>query len=152
MSENYEWGTFTWIFFHTLAEKIKPEFFNSHKSLIIDIIKKLCNNLPCPDCTQHAYNLLNKSFITNIKKKEHLIEFLRQFHNIVNIKLDKPQVSKEQIIGLYSNKNVMITFIQMMNFYNSIKTSVRLMNENDSRKKLLRDIYKKLLSINHIFL
>ena len=46
----------------------------------------------------------------------------------------------------------MITFIQMMNFYNSIKTSVRLMNENDSRRRLLRDIYKKLLSINHIFL
>ena len=152
MTQNYEWGTYTWIFFHTLAEKIKPELFEAHKEVIINIIIQICNNLPCPDCTNHASNLLNKSFLNNVKKKEHLIEFLRQFHNILNIKLDKKQLSKENIDNKYSNLNVLNTYINMMNHYNSIKTSVRLMNENDRRRTLLREIYNKLLSINDIFI
>ena len=79
------WGTITWIFFHTLAEKIKDEHFENNKEFFINIIIKTCNHLPCPDCSEHATKVLSQAYLNNIKTKKHFVEFLRQFHNIVNI-------------------------------------------------------------------
>ena len=99
------WGTYTWIFFHTLAEKIKEEHFESNRKDFINIIIKTCNHLPCPDCSEHATSTLKKANLENIKTKKHFIEFLRQFHNIVNIKINKKEMSEESIINLYMDNN-----------------------------------------------
>ena len=85
------WGTITWLFFHTLAEKIHENKFEKVKVDVINIIILVCNNLPCPDCSNHATEVLKKAYISNIQSKKHLIEFLRQFHNIVNIKIGKQE-------------------------------------------------------------
>ena len=90
MTSIQDWGKHTWIFIHTLAAKIAANHFSKVKNKIISLILNICKNLPCPACSQHADIVLKQAYITNISTKSHLIEFLRQFHNIVNIKLHKP--------------------------------------------------------------
>ena len=85
-----EWGNITWILFHSIAECIQEDNFQLVKQPIIELITIICSNLPCPDCSQHATSLLKQSLIQNISCKLHLKEFLRQFHNKVNIRLNKP--------------------------------------------------------------
>ena len=77
-----QWGTATWYLFHTLAEKLKPEYDNPVEvKNLYSIIKKICLNLPCPDCTQHATKILasaNENYFTS--SKEIFKTFLFQFH------------------------------------------------------------------------
>ena len=134
------WGTYTWIFFHTLAEKIKEEEFENNKSLFINIIIKTCNHLPCPECSEHATSVLKQAYLNNIKTKKHFIEFLRQFHNIVNIKTNKSELIRSDIVDMYKNNNLSIIFINMVKIYKSIRGSERLMTYNFHRDKFLQEL------------
>ena len=78
------WGRYTWMLFHTLAEKIKDEYFNDYKKIVFSIIYSLCSCLPCPTCKQHAMETLKKKNIFNVETKEGLKMFLYQFHNTVS--------------------------------------------------------------------
>lgn len=77
------WGKYTWIFFHTLVEKIKDESFHEYKHIVTSIIFDLCTCLPCPTCKQHAMETLKKRNIHNVQSKDELKMFLYQFHNTV---------------------------------------------------------------------
>lgn len=79
-----KWGEPTWFFFHTLAEKIKPEHFDESKHEIFEIIKNVCATLPCPNCAQHASEYMQKIYFQNIRTKEDLQIMLWTFHNEVN--------------------------------------------------------------------
>jgi len=145
------WGTYTWIFFHTLAEKIKEEEFENNKSLFINIIIKTCNHLPCPECSEHATSVLKQAYLNNIKTKKHFIEFLRQFHNIVNIKTNKSELMRSDIVDMYKNNNLSIIFINMVKIYKSIKGSERLMTYNFHRDKFLQELSNDLNRNKHLF-
>lgn len=149
MNSKY-WGTITWTFFHTFAEKIKDEQFYDNKEVFINIIIKTCNHLPCPDCSEHATNLLKKSYLNNIKTKKHFIEFLRQFHNIVNIKINKKELSIEETENLYKNNNLSLIIVKLINTYRSIKTSNRLIMYNFYRDKFLNELTNDFQQIKHL--
>ena len=51
---NMKGGEAIWFLFHTLAEKIKEEHFQSNKYEMINMVKSICTNLPCPKCSDHA--------------------------------------------------------------------------------------------------
>ena len=53
-----QWGPPTWVFIHTLAEKIKEDHFNAIGKPVIYNILQICNNLPCPECSDHAKQLI----------------------------------------------------------------------------------------------
>jgi hypothetical protein len=111
-----EWGNITWILFHTLAAQIKESNFSKSRNLLIEFVITTCNHLPCPVCTQDASNILKKANIQNIKTKENFIEFLRQFHNIVNLKLNNKTVSEDEIKNMYKKVhlvNIINNFIQL---------------------------------------
>ena len=101
-----EWGNITWILFHSLAEKVNRDKFNIVKNHLIHFIKYTCENLPCSICANHATNILKKSNINMINTKGDLIEFLRQFHNIVNKKTNKEIIDKLFVIKTYKNANI----------------------------------------------
>lgn len=149
MNSKY-WGTITWIFFHTLAEKIKDENFENNKQLFINIIINTCNHLPCPECSEHATKVLSQSYLNNIKTKKHFVEFLRQFHNIVNIKTNKKELTSEEIMDLYKNNNLSLILINLIRTYKSIKTSERLMMYNFYRDKFLSELYNDVQKIKHL--
>ncbi len=97
------WGPCVWILFHTLAFKIVPSEFSSKKTDLINYIQRICSNLPCPECTQHAMEYMKQNLrrIDAITTKEHLQEFLVDFHNAVNVRKGKPVFTYKQAEDKY---------------------------------------------------
>ena len=130
-----EWGNATWYLFHTLAEKLKPEF-SGEASELFRQIKLLCGNLPCPECSQHATSSLNAVNMNSINSRENLIEFIWQFHNRVNSRTGKSQYTREECKCKYSRA---ITRIILGNFLSVFKMNAR----ND---KAMMHSYRRHLS------
>jgi hypothetical protein len=112
-----DWGNITWYLFHTLAEKVNPERFSEIKPTILLFIQETCRNLPCPICSAHAQRNLRDANIDLIHTKADLIEFMRQFHNIVNIHTGKDTVSKEFVISVYKKANLLAIINKFIKIY-----------------------------------
>ena len=98
------WGTPTWYFFHTLAEKIKENEYGGIKGEVLSYIKNICSVLPCPDCRDHAVNFMKRINIGHVNTKEQLKQMLCGFHNSVNARTGSPQYSVDGL-ELYKRAN-----------------------------------------------
>ena len=119
-----QWGAATWYLFHTLAEKLKPEYDNPVEiKLLYSIIKKICYNLPCPDCTAHSIKILstaNETYFTS--SKEIFKTFLFQFHNKVNKSLGFKEMTNDETNAIYSRaitRQIIDNFIHVINIKSS---------------------------------
>ena len=90
-----KWGTYTWLIFHGIAEKINIKYFDEERKNIINFIKQICSVLPCPKCKEHAK--LSMVNIDSIKTKDDLISFLYDFHNKVNARRDIKNFDKSNL-------------------------------------------------------
>jgi hypothetical protein len=127
-----EWGNAVWILFHTLAYKLKPEYSRETVALFSHILS-ICNNLPCPDCQEHAGRILsrtNKAGITS--SRESLIQFLFTFHNMVNKSISTPEFRKEQL-DMYATANTR----------NVISNFIRIMSVNANNEKLMMNSFRR---------
>ena len=104
------WGTPTWYFFHTLAEHIRPEFYDSQKTSLVKFIKLICNNLPCPTCRQHATAYTQNLNDRMVPTKEALQMYLFTFHNAVNERLKKPKFTNYDMYKTMRLREVFLTF------------------------------------------
>jgi len=131
------WGNAVWLLFHTLAIKLKDEYV-SELPILVTHITQICNNLPCPDCQQHASKtmaVVNKANIC--ASKENLIDFLWMFHNDVNKRTKSTFFSKEAL-DIYKTSNTQ----------NIIKHFIRVMNATSNNEKTMlhgfhRTLYMK---------
>ena len=147
---NKVWGNITWKLFHSLSMQIDETEFSNVKNTLINIIINTCHNLPCPFCADHASNhVLKRAYINNIKTKAHFIEFLRQLHNIVNIKLQKRQLSMTEINDMYTNENLRNTIYEFMRLYSIQYHNMRLMSHNMHRQQFLKDLIVDLNSVKY---
>lgn len=105
------WGPAIWFLFHTLAEKVKEESFSSIRIELLNNIYSICVNLPCPMCSTHAKEFMDKINFNTIRTKEDLKHMLFQFHNNVNLRKNIALFPKEQLDEKYS-KAVTINIIQ----------------------------------------
>ena len=141
-----EWGNITWILFHTLAEKVNKEHFPNVKNELISFIKMTCHNLPCPICSNHAIQNLSKAKLNLINTKADMIEFLRQFHNLVNIHTGKDTVEKEFVISKYKKgilPNIIVEFNRIyMTKYGNFEVNAFL--RSNKRQLYLKEANKKL--------
>jgi len=111
-----EWGNATWYLFHTLAKKLKPESSNDILELYNQIYH-ICANLPCPDCSNHAISTLKTLNSKNIKTIEDLVIVMWQFHNKVNVTLNKQTMTIDDCNELYKKanlRNIINNFLQVM--------------------------------------
>ena len=111
-----DWGNAVWLLFHTLAVKLKPEHTSELNVLVLHITS-ICNNLPCPDCQQHANTVMNQVNKASISaSKDALIEFLWNFHNSVNRRTKSAFFPKEglEIYKTANTQNVVKHFISIM--------------------------------------
>ena len=133
------WGEPTWLLFHTLAEKITEDEFPKLRKELLDNIMKICNNLPCPTCAQHATQYMNSVNFNNIQSKEQLKLFLFAFHNEVNRRKD---YEKFNINDLSKYKNAVTVNVVRNFFYHFSKRSynVRMAVDNMHRQKMLKDL------------
>ena len=88
------WSIPTWMFFHGIAEKVDETYYKNNYKDVFDIIRTICQNLPCPYCREHATNYCKTLTDNKINSKEKLKNELFIFHNNVNKKLDKKIFNK----------------------------------------------------------
>jgi len=143
MSSISNWGPNTWIFFHTLAEKVKEDNFNIIKNQLFNIILQISYNLPCPDCANHAKIFWSKVNLNKINSKIDLKNVLFTFHNIVNKRKNK-QLYKYDDLNNYKNNKLIGSF---NNFIKNFHTNgnMKLINESWRRSILLVKIRKWFL-------
>ena len=74
-----KWGKPIWTFFHTMAQKMRGEYFHLIIGDFMRIITSICSVLPCPVCSKHAMEYIRASNVNNIRTKEQLIDFFTRF-------------------------------------------------------------------------
>jgi len=95
------WGHITWLFFHTLAEKVRDEHYEEARPTIRKTLLDMCASLPCPECSQHATQYLSRVDFGRIRTRKDLKLMLFAFHNKVNRDLGKPQAGISQLDRYY---------------------------------------------------
>jgi hypothetical protein len=130
------WGPHIWRMFHTLIEKINDEAYPIIYKQLVFHIERICRDLPCPDCANHATKYLTKANLSNNKTKIELKNALYLFHNYVNARKKKPLYNYENI-NVYKNYKL----IQIINnFFLNYRTRG---NMNLITESFQRDIITK---------
>jgi hypothetical protein len=137
------WGPAVWTLFHTLAEKIREDMYPYLSRQLFNIIVRICNYLPCPDCSADASVFLAKIKISDLKTKEQFKNTFYLFHNYVNAKKRKPlfNYANMHIYGKYRLSNVVNNFI--INYQTN--GNMKLLTESFQRQFVLRD-FKNFIS------
>uniref|UniRef100_A0A6C0HI20 thiol oxidase n=1 Tax=viral metagenome TaxID=1070528 RepID=A0A6C0HI20_9ZZZZ len=141
-----KWGEPIWFFFHTIAEKVKPESFSSIRMELLQIITNICKNLPCPYCSQHAITYLANTNINNIQTKEQLIEFFYTFHNEVNQRKGFDLFPRELLHDKYSKANTVNIINYFLIHLLDKSYSIRMIADDFHRKRLVEHIKKWLIN------
>jgi hypothetical protein len=142
-----KWGEPVWFFFHTIAEKVKPESFSIIRMELLQLVTNICRNLPCPTCSEHATKYLENTNINTVKTKEQFIEFFYTFHNEVNKRKGLAQFPRELLQEKYSKANTLNIINHFLVNLLDKSYSIRMIADDFHRKRLVEDI-KKWLSSN----
>ncbi len=149
MSPN-TWGQPTWCFLHTFAEKIKEDNYIALRDEIFALIRELCGNLPCPDCTQHATRHMANVNKDKLVTKKDLQNFLFMFHNYVNQRKKVPLFKYEDLQKTYEVKNIVQTYNNFAaNFHT--RGNMNLISESFRRKQFLERLRAWMIKNHHIF-
>lgn len=145
------WGTITWYLFHTLAEKIKEESFDTKKTELIKLIILICNNLPCPECQDHAKEMLRHMKIREIKSKEDFQKMLWSFHNIVNKRRRVHQFTFEECKNKFSKGNLNVILSNFTTIWSKNYNIMKLMGSSFNRSKCVDHVKKWMNQNAHHF-
>lgn len=137
------WGPPIWNFLHTLAAKVKEEKYPEMCRQLFFFIQKICANLPCPECSQHAKIFLERVVLKKVSTKNDLINLLFIFHNAVNHKKMKPLFPIEET-KKYSQNNIIIAYNQFITAFNT-KGNMKLLADSFQRKLILQELKKWLI-------
>ena len=123
---------------HTLAEKVREEYFPQIRPFLFETITTICSNLPCPDCARHASAFLRNINFANIKKKQDLINMLFIFHNVVNQRKSVPQFR-------HSNMHLYGT-LYLVNTYNSFIVNFH----TDGNMDLITESFRRQIAMKKL--
>jgi hypothetical protein len=132
-----EWGNLTWKLFHTLAAQIQEQDFFRVKDQLIDVVITTCHHLPCPTCTKDAMSITKQAKIQDIQTKEDFIEFVRQLHNVVNIKLNKKIYSQDEIKNMYNTIHLDKLMTSFIIVYNKTYGNMKMMTHNYHKQQFI---------------
>ena len=132
------WGPSTWILFHTIAQKIKPQYFIEKRLELINLIKNITSNLPCPDCKEHATEIMKSLKPNAIQTKEDFMEMLFYFHNHVNEKLGKKNFNINNL-SVYDDYILSVVITNFLQSWNRLPNNVSMINEGFRRKIVLKN-------------
>jgi len=135
------WGASIWFLFHTLAEKIIENDFEKIKNQLIDIIKGICMNLPCPTCSNHATQYIQKLNYVSIRNKDDLKIFLLNFHNDVNRRKNVKLFSLEELNSKYSKSNTLNVINNFISVYQYKNKSFNMI-ANEMQKQRQLELFK----------
>lgn len=124
------WGPAIWYLFHTMAEKVKESSFNIIRDDLIRVVRKVCSNLPCPSCTTHAVQYLNKVDMSKIQTKEDLKQMLYIFHNDVNKRTGKPEYSYNDLNQKYPKGKLREIITVFFRYFEDKHKSVHMLSND----------------------
>lgn len=146
------WGPATWHLLHCIVLKVDDNINESQLENIKAIISRIANNLPCPYCTDHATTFLRTNKFESIKSINALRYFMFYFHNKVNERLKKPQMTYDDHINLYVKMNLKTVVEHFFKVYTEMnQTSVTLMLRSFHRVKLLGDVNQFFLQHQYLY-
>jgi hypothetical protein len=140
MATKQQWGSITWIFLHTIAEKIVEERFPSHIERLTRILNGLCQVLPCPSCSTHCSSFLRATRPQRIPDKGGFIRFLNRFHNVVNARLGKPMVSLEECTDKYARAKTVAVVNAFYRVFSMRDAAPNLMLNNMHKVRFLNQL------------
>ena len=99
------WGTYYWKVIHLscLSYPMKPN--KIEKANMNRFIISICYLLPCPQCRHHALKYINK-IKPNLANRISILYWSFDFHNEVNKRTGKKQLSYETCLKTLTNINV----------------------------------------------
>ena len=132
-----KWGQPTWFMFHTIAEKIKPEYYIQYRNEIMNIIRIVCNTLPCPICANHASQYMQNIHDSQLSTKEDLQRMLWAFHNSVNERKGQPFFPNDngQLHEKYSRANTRVIIQNFLVVHKDKQSGFRMMADDFFRNK-----------------
>lgn len=131
------WGPAIWNFLHTIVAKIKEDKYGEISQPLFFFIKRICGNLPCPECSLHASSFLGKVVFQRVSTKRDLMKLLCIFHNTVNIKKGKPIFAIENI-DAYSKNNLIHAYNRFIAAFNT-KGNMKLLADSFQRKIIIQE-------------
>lgn len=134
-----QWGPPVWALLHTIAEKIDEKHFPEVSEPLFNIISQICKNLPCPDCSEHASQFMNKVKPHTIQTKENFKLMLFVFHNQVNKRKIKPFYEGSNLTK-YASNDLRVVFIEFVKEYTRRQSNFRLMADTSARQKIAKNV------------
>ena len=144
MSPPTFWGPPIWTLLHTIAANLKEENFYIVSRQFIVLVKQLCSNLPCPDCSAHATAFLSRVNFSHIKTKYDLEQLLYIFHNVVNKRKNKPMFNTQDL-EIYKNINLVTAFKNFLMVYKT-RGNMKLLADNFQRQIIVNELRKWLVN------
>ena len=145
------WGAPTWFFLHTIAHKIKDESFPLVRKELLGIILTICGNLPCPECSTHAKDYLNKKNFNAIQTKQQLKDVLFHFHNMVNERKHFSKFEYDQLDAKYSGAILVNIFNHFIRHYTNGTGNSHMIADIFYRTKIAENIKRWLDTNNQYF-
>jgi len=130
-----KWGRPIWTFFHVMAQKMKPEYFQMVIKEFIRFILLICATLPCPVCSTHASEYMRSINMNNIRSKNDLIHLFYNFHNVVNQRKGYAVLQRDQIPA-YENANTVIAIKDFVRAFEDKSRAMKLMADDLSRARI----------------
>ena len=94
------WGPGAWLFLHSITFQYPDNPTELDKENYKTFFESLQEVLPCPSCSEHYRNNLNK-FPIRVESKDELIEWLIDIHNEVNVINNKEVLTYDQVKNNY---------------------------------------------------
>ena len=142
------WGPYIWYMLHGLAEKVKLSSYDTVRSELLEHIYNICLNLPCPSCSTHSREYLQKIDFKKLQTKDDLRLMLLDFHNNVNIRLNKPSFSYQQLNDKYKTANLNKIINNFFIFFEDKHKTVNML-ANDMYTQRISNNIRNWLSKNY---
>jgi hypothetical protein len=137
------WGPPVWIFLHTFSVNISEYGYSQIGLQFYAYITRICRQLPCPECSEHATKFISKVNPGILKTKYDMANMLCNFHNVVNSRKKLP-IFNNRYLSMYEKVSIISAFNNFVKAFTI--PSQRLMNDNLHRKMLVSQLQKFLNS------
>lgn len=148
------WGPYMWFILHIISFEYPHNPTEHEKNAYRDFFQTLKYILPCKDCRKHYTKHIQQYPITpHLDSKKTLIDWLVQVHNSVNISLNKPTLTTQQMIDIYKNLEPISPF-QFTKQNNSKKKQIITENNNklNYKYKIQNEKCNKKINILYILI
>ena len=132
---------------HNKYCKIKLLFF----VFTLQYVKRICSNLPCPDCAAHATHFISKLTPDQFATKQNFKLFLFHFHNSVNMRTGKRPFTIEELDAKYIRANTFVVIPYFIKVYSHRNTNVRLLVNSFQKDIMIKDFIKWIRENSHKF-